>query len=398
MARQRRKSKSSGGGSGWLAGGLFVIAGGILAVINGNNEEDVTPTTPDFPNANIIVDEFQARGDVNLIIRDPFFVEYTRFKPRDNREDNPFATRRSSVTLSDARFDPIGRMLIDFPDGSSRGICTVAAVNRVHHDTTEPGVLVDTAAHCILNENYQIRENIRVAFNYVTNDGLIGRVVLGHPQIWFDSDYTQEVHARQSGSPHDKALLFFPGVELPEEIRVIDANIDNNLRQLAAMQSNAILAGYGSDLFGMNRSDCRINSVQNVSLIDTNCSAFFGNSGGPLLLEDRNGNLETLGVTSAAHVWGGRYTNFAAFTRQDFEDSMPAFFQAPTCATVTLDRDIGRSAVRAQPDVSGTIIAAVEFGDVARIDPHFDDSDEWVELRDGGFVSATHVELGRCPP
>lgn len=187
-------------------------------------------------------------------------------------------------------------------DGSR--FCTGSIVELEDYETIEEGVLISTAAHCLIGQDVLTadaidRSNITVNGLFFDDNGTLYDYEMSNPSdVWVHPNYTHRERGDVSHSyaNEDLALVFFRNIEEPEEVKpyrqtVFDSSRISNMD----LQTQAIItAGYSVELYGLSIDECNITG--GGTWFTSDCNHVPGSSGGPSF--PFNNPYEAFAVTS----------------------------------------------------------------------------------------------------
>ena len=183
-------------------------------------------------------------------------------------------------------------------------LCTGSIINMEGYETQIDGVLVSTAAHCLISESNPTIAHVdkgSLAVNGLFQDesGVPFEYEMINPSdVWVHPNYSalNSTNFENSYANEDLALIFFRGLQEPDEVKpyrqaVFDyesiSTIDLNTQMI-------ITAGYSSATYGLSVDECNITAAS--TWFDTDCNHVPGASGGPSF--PFNNPYEVIGVTS----------------------------------------------------------------------------------------------------
>ena len=235
---------------------------------------------------------------------------------------------RQSVMVDDAQYNAVGRILLN-----NQNSCTGTIITTDNYNLIEPGILVNTTGHCVLDEEYNLENNLSFVANYVGANGQEQHLILTNPEIWVDQDYIDYARQGKLYSTFDSGLLFFAQADLPVEIQPVSAFVaefpsPEFIQEFFNISVTA--AGYSFDMRGLSQHEgCQILDTSQ-SVFETNCVVKKGGSGSPLFIRSATGDFRLMGTASGADGEfqdDGRFTDYAILNQYSFNRSWPEFFQ-----------------------------------------------------------------------
>lgn len=342
-----------------------------------------------------------------------------------NDSDLPyFMHRRQSVTYDEIAYSSAGR-IIKNGDIHSEIHCSGNVIELEEYKTVpENGILVSTAAHCF--QNLQPDDEFNFVLDFMDENNVINTYKYSRPQIWTNPRYNIDIE--EEGL--DQALLFFPGLSLPEEItparlEIYSEHIVNDFTPHYFNDIDITAAGYSRDIFGLSRdTDCYIKTIytpsEQLPLLETNCQIYFGGSGSGLIFENfanEDPAQKTIGAITAEVSKNTDFTadnffsTYAMFYHHNLAE-VPFLQRKDICARVSAESGLY---VRSKNyNEQGSVRTSLPFNEVVYVtDMLYDEqeqygrNDVWLEVRKrdnpdpqtpDGYASSAWLEETPCPP
>ncbi len=181
--------------------------------------------------------------------------------------------------------------------------CTGSIVTMEGYETTENGILVSTSAHCLIGADTLVESDINRGNIYVNGlfqdeGGIPFEYEAASPsQVWVHPDYLyQETPGKSTYNNEDLALIFFSGIEEPEEVTPYRQKVFENpfFPMTDLGDDQVIIAGYSAAAYGLSVDEATIRNSRLI--LETDSNHVPGSSGGPTF--PFNNPYEAIGVTS----------------------------------------------------------------------------------------------------